>query len=751
MLIDLKLRPVRVGWCIDPHSVEQFTWCVRQSSFLAAGARFPIFSEPSSQHVPFDGRLDCYIALTETIVTYEFLIGKTNDSRLLQPLMMPDWNTFPEQVGHLTRAIEVAPASDQLELIVQWEDNDEFALLWMAVFGQFWSGENWQEIELQVLIDRFPVISQKIGANDEITIDFFEQNTLLETFRLHTISDFDLMRVGQRVCYAFDDFTLNDAICIWNLRSTGLRVIPLHLGNSQRFSGLTEELRQLFEAAPSSNQLPSVVVSSGVDPNLVPPWVRLAYFERLDSIIEREDDFPMFDYAEQVLASRLTTSGEILSFQLPFDDRFFSSPNLDTSLQYCQRQKILCVSSKEQVSEVDDFTLCFPPLDLPTKCEVFLSNSLKSPLVKGEKGGTAILIQEKDQFVRLPLHRKKYIIEQLFKRTGWNVTFSDAGARSTRMIKRLGGLEPCSIFRNPVVREILKSFKDAKVRDLQAIQKRIFDLLSKEKLSYDVRVQRAEMLVGDLISKTILQIGKWLKCDNCLVPAWFALSELDEKIRCRLCGENFPFWGQHKSFDLRRSELFNPNDDQGGGIPVSLTLLGFDEVKQNWQQSISGSGIEIQLQDRKVEIDFVLLIVNDLNQVSIILGEAKGYKPLKSSDLDDLVIARDLLHEQYGVPVYLSFSTFGHLTEEFESSLEKFARENSVILIHGDQLSERFEIVQGEPHYFYESGADILARRTATHFNYVYAERMAEITSLLTAAANFPFAELLDHAADNSV
>ena len=76
----------------------------------------------------------------------------------------------------------------------------------------------------------------------------------------------------------------------------------------------------------------------------------------------------------------------------------------------------------------------------------------------GQPGVGIIIQNDKDSLSLHPVTNEK-LIEGLFNKYGMQITNSDAGLKITRLIKQIGGLENCNIFKIKGARELLMKFK----------------------------------------------------------------------------------------------------------------------------------------------------------------------------------------------------------------------------------------------------------------------------------------------------
>lgn len=193
-------------------------------------------------------------------------------------------------------------------------------------------------------------------------------------------------------------------------------------------------------------------------------------------------------------------------------------------------------------------------------------------------------------YVHLPPLEK--ILVTLARALGYECRPSDKGIYASEALTKWGGLpEIASFLRNGAKRSLLDRYLDSsrsKSGDgvfLKDDRRRYLDLSA---LKNHVGNQAAD-LVDELISKQIFYRGYIFGCGYCRNAAWFSISEISEKFKCRRCGREQVYaranWKMpdEPAWFYKLDELVYQGYRQG----MAVTLLALDHLRSETSDNFS--------------------------------------------------------------------------------------------------------------------------------------------------------------------
>jgi hypothetical protein len=177
-------------------------------------------------------------------------------------------------------------------------------------------------------------------------------------------------------------------------------------------------------------------------------------------------------------------------------------------------------------------------------------------------------------------------VKAFFGSFGVEVERSEPGRRCSRLIRQMGGLQGCRVFKVRGARDLIAQYSpdqsftrgaaETKIgnRDPQTGRMRFTQY---EDLYIQPRAQGRLTPVEVfqyLTGRGVFRSGLEFTCPNCELSSWIQLDDIATLSTCLYCGHRFDVTSQLKDRDwrYRRSGIFGRNDNQLGGIPVALAL-----------------------------------------------------------------------------------------------------------------------------------------------------------------------------------
>jgi hypothetical protein len=620
--VRVRYRPIRIGWCIRNHNLDDFRRALRLTHALWGGKYNPVIPVGAASADDLVGgfRVDLLFGLDQSSETESFVASfpylqsplfNTNLFENYPGRVEPNYLDVSHSLNRIAHEIGKRGDSSDGELssvpeanpygLVDWTSDDPLGDLFLATFGAY-------------------AAPQEIGRNYE---RFIRENIkpacyvadpaepipayLLDQTMPSDISALDLRwdRVPSNASMGFyagkaDDF--DDLVNYWNLRAADLNVLFLDPNHSRRLERLRDDHLEFIQQRQGSTEYrkkrihvwsrsQEVVQQLAFDPVLVPH-----YFAIDGTVSIRGDLHPPLHYFKQktVLASFSERYGEAdLAFQLP--DKPFESDE-EFSPQH------FIVSVRPQSEEPDDDKTLWTPY-LPELNHWYGLQQLSiSRAMRVEIDGVGIISQISDESLKLSPMKKQAVASRLFEFVGIDAQHSVPGIIASRLIAQLGGLQGCRVLKIAGVRKLIKGYgpleEFSRTLATEIIGNRHPvtgkpDFSDYEGLFIEQRdPKRAKLTPEDaflyLLDKRVFRVGLTLTCSVCALQFWASVDDVSAEMACDLCGNRFSITRQLKdrSWMYRRSGLFGSNNNQEGSIPVALTL---QQLAANLDSSYSPS------------------------------------------------------------------------------------------------------------------------------------------------------------------
>ncbi|HKW87406.1 MAG TPA: hypothetical protein VJN21_01475 [Candidatus Acidoferrales bacterium] len=324
--------------------------------------------------------------------------------------------------------------------------------------------------------------------------------------------------------------------------------------------------------------------------------------------------------------------------------------------------------------------------------------------------GPAIITSITTSHLNLRAIRKQELIAEIFKVFGMKAQLSVPGRIASRLIRQMGGIQGCRVFKIRGVRELLDNLtpRDSfdRTRAVCTIgcndpQTGIPNFSKYKDLYIEYREPgslRPEDAFLFLLKKKAFQVGLSFTCPHCELEPWVSLDDLTTEIKCEYCANVFLATTQlrDRNWKYRRSGLFGKENNQEGSIPVVLTLQQLDTILNSNKILTTNFTIEpVTAQIERCETDFVLLHQDTFDdKMSIAIGECKTRKEISDEDVRKLSRVADVFEEN-GVDSYIVFSKLASFTSD------------EIARCRAAQLANRLRVImltnrELEPYFVYE-------------------------------------------------
>jgi hypothetical protein len=311
-------------------------------------------------------------------------------------------------------------------------------------------------------------------------------------------------------------------------------------------------------------------------------------------------------------------------------------------------------------------------------------------------------------------------LQAFFALFGVSVERSEPGRRCSRLIQQLGGIRGCRVLKVRGARELIRAYGPDQSFTRSAGEKCIgnFDEATNQmRFSefdglYIQPRRRGRLTPGEVLQymadRGVFRVGLDLVCPNCELPSWIHLDEVKTISTCAYCGHQFSIFSQLKDRDwrYRRSGLFGRDDNQLGGIPVTLAI---QQLATTLHERLLMYSTAINFRSatsiiEKCEADFVAVVagvpVSREAPVQILFGEAKTGIEFNADDVRKLAKLADALPQDLADTfiMFAKTATFTNDEVQLAQTLNSQHRKR-VILLSVNEL---------EPYHVYERSEERL-------------------------------------------
>jgi hypothetical protein len=728
----VRYRPLRIGWCIAGQSLDDFRTATTLSHVFWGGRFNPIipcddrelakaliaaFNLDALFNVSGNAAADTFIAEFPYIRWPEFhsqlfLDYPRGKEPTLLDVVHPARSLFETHVDRREK-----PGIDAA--FYQWDGADPLRHVFHATFGDYPTPTTTGHDYAQLFQRALGATPTTLAAADQLPSDLFRK---LTPNHLTTI-DLEASRLsssnwGQPGFYygKADDFT--DLVNFWNLRASDVDVFFYDAQHNNRLQPFVQAFSEVLRSRPKSNHLPGYLNVWQKEPDLSTDLsvfgagVSLCTFDAgLFNGMNLNPLLMAFPEKSVLGTSNEDNLGMSVTFQLP--EKPFSSDS-----EFYSQMVVASVSA----SNIGNAMLT-PPF-IPQLNEYYGRKAyFLYDKARSERGRLGIILNAtRDQLTIRALPFAE-VISKIFSIFGMEAQPGPAGLVGARLIDQMGGLQGCRVFKIAGVRSLIKKYRPNDSFDRTEAVTMIgnndpvthqprFDPY--KSLFIEAR-EKPELKPEDaflyLLKTGVFRAGLKFGCPACRLDFWLSLDDASSKTQCPYCGFEFSVLTQlrDRNWAYRRSGLFGREDNQGGGIPVAVTLQQLDTMLHDRLLAYA-PGIELRPQTAAIEnceVDFVLLassFPHSEKPLELALAECKDSGgEISDEDVRKLSKVAEALQDG-PCRVFILFSKCGQFTPEEIARCRTARRklfehqgtvhyDNNVIMLSAREL---------EPYHLYE-------------------------------------------------
>ena len=721
----VRYRPVRLGFCVQKGDLAELDRALRLTHTLWGGRFNPIIpigaaeEEDELPRVLIEAfRVDALYPLFPSAIVKEFIEGypylpwPKYERELYIRSQHGSIASFLD-VYHPLRTIHEEhiknnPNPSVSSTLYEWDETDPLKFVLLATFGSYPSRNDVGKDYSDFFVKNLKGSRVSLTVADPVPPDSYKALTP------SALSSFNLDRFGWSVWlnpgfYIGDSRSFEDIVDYWNLRAAGVELLFNDLAYGARFLPLKNAYLEVLNQRPTN--------SNGWED-------RIAFWSRSRDIPEgmilgaqaswrcsgsgvwnglNLNPRGVYISEQSVLAS--VSDSETcpsLSFQLPkkpfFDDAEFSKQSVVVSLR-----PIVDLFGRE------DCTIR-PPY-VPEINEYYGREAhFNGREVRSEPDGLGIVtgITRSDLTIRAMPSRE--LITRIFGAFGMKIEPSQPGLVASRLIRQMGGLQGCRVFKIGGVRALIDGYgpmasftKGAAIRIIgqnDATTGRP-NFANFEDLYIDQREApklKPEHAFAYLTKKDVFRAGLKLLCPHCQLDFWLPLDDIATEAKCELCGNMFKIISQlhDRDWAYRRSGLFGREDHQQGSIPVAITLQQLSTILSGEMIYCTAMNIAALTADvAPCETDFVIVSQPHFERrVALAIGECKTKGEITEQDIENLKMVADAFKRTRIEPFIVFAKTASFTPEEIVRCHRAQGRYGHRVIL----LSDR----ELEPYFVYE-------------------------------------------------
>ncbi len=686
--INIKVRPLRVGFLVDPADRVGLFRAIELSTFLWGGSYNPIIPVYRRTPVKWEAHRVRHLPLPSEIVE-GYLTGFDPDlvvpigscaNRVFQ-VGNRDIINADELIGALENSVTPTYGIGLIDLLndfikkeLKYKRNDDLQVIFLELPRAY-------RLFLASVFGVLPKTAQKIIDEHFLThpgisksqVTLSKLLDILKSPNLfpRRLSSWALQEKPLRnpTLFVCDATSAQDVIDYWNLRAAGVNVIPIpiqvaNMASVKAFAlNFIEKNYQPYRHNPEMFYHTTVQRSRSLSEDLVKDFCHSLnipkpdqyllqwWYPRLwdawarDNVPGEDIAFP-FAYEEE---RRITEGEERLELRS-------QDPEIDVFQDYSGKPKF-----------ANEFSFRFFTSKEPL-AEVFPEGSRELSSAIGNLGyfnwrfskfGPVFLAHNYRDLIFLDLPRSEKVMTHWFRERGWKVSLSGPGRIAKQLLKQLGGVYGISQLAHYGVVELLGELEKEAGKPYQAVVAKLKQVIQSDGLFYD-----AERFLEGLLSVNALRLGAKVQCPVCTRYNWYQLNELDYELRCRFCLSDYsPPLKSPKNIQwtYRAHGPFAGSVAQGAfTVLLTLRLLGGD-----FDRFVTPLFSYIAEKDgKRLEADFTCLYKPSTwrkKGTYIVHAECKSFNKFERKDIDRM---KDLAVAFPGAA--LVFATLNNALEESE-------------------------------------------------------------------------------------
>ncbi|MET0122322.1 MAG: hypothetical protein ABW124_14885, partial [Candidatus Thiodiazotropha sp. 6PLUC9] len=658
---DLKMRPVRIGFLVNPTKRESVNKAIRLNSILWGGMFNPLipcykklsnnWEDSKSKHTTASKVIRGYIEGFDP----DYLINVSEIASTSIEFNSNRIVNYSEIISSLDKDMTLNIGVSIFEVLEKFKHDEmrfvrrneykllnpmlssNYRLFLSSIFGDT---EDYKKTIYDDILDGIDNIKEDVDINNYWT--YFSQDYLYA----RRIGAFYLEQhlLGPVIFY-MDATKVLDVIDYWNMRAAGLEVYPV-AKQTKKEDGLIEACKKLIKKS-----------------------------------FKPYHDFKTSFHRVSIIKSRNTTDRELTEFsnKLKIEPDPTEGPKYFLQRWYPRywdewarrntQETIMPAYSKEKEIELQEgqtilrFKTLNPDFDLnkvhsinhrfaiEVNSRIYGNDELLAEVIpqggdkiartvgrisidewRISKTGPVYLSRYKDWTVHYEIPKAVNVMTAWFKEQGWDVNISPAGKIANQMITQLGGLWGIIHLKEEKLIKLLHELSNNGFINEHDFKGRISQITN----SAEIRLSRDEY-IKNLLEKEVFQLGVELKCPICTQRSWHSLKEVDSKVRCGSCLSDYKIQSiemSDKKWAYKSFGTFGLPKQAYGAFGVLLTLNYL--VKDNDERATTLLSFIAKKGNKDLEADLCLVTEKEYSDNAtqeLVFAECKTYNKFETKDI----------------------------------------------------------------------------------------------------------------------
>jgi hypothetical protein len=554
-------------------------------------------------------------------------------------------------------------------LLPQWTEDDALSLALVAMFGEY-PDNAWGEPLSSAFTATFGKQRRTLDRDEPLPSTMWRQVCPL------SLTDFGLLRsrgglTGNGV-FVGTATSFDDLVEFWNLKAADHSLLFFDTAYRERLAPLVRDyvaaVKQAIEKMPTNAWNARLSVWHSRESPLPEEFEGVPILHHsVDRVIWNglNERSPIVATVGSIAAGSVEndTGRPTLAFQPEV-------PDVLRDLRYERQLAVMTIRPHSTFFERDGFTFSAP--NVPELNEYYGRSMIMRPgHARAAVDGLGVIGELSRSYTTLLSLSVSELFKQLFAAFGITTKPSRSGTIARQLLRQMGGLDGCRVFKIRGVRKLIDGFSAQRAFTRSQALKYIGpgfpayrNLFIEPRDAYELTPNDAFRF---LVRKGVLRPGLEFVCPTCRLEFWALLDDARTQMKCQFCDAEFNAGAQLRDNDgwkYRRSGLFGYDNHQEGGIPVALALQRFEEsISDMFRSNLFTTALDVEQGgpiSGACEIDFAFLAHDANGKPQLALGEAKAGKSIDDTDVSNLaMIAAAFPKERIDV-----FATFAK-AEEF--------------------------------------------------------------------------------------
>ncbi|MCK4792096.1 MAG: hypothetical protein KAV87_50675, partial [Desulfobacteraceae bacterium] len=562
--VTIRVRPLRVGFLVDPADRVGLYRAIELNTFLWGGSYNPIIPAYRRTPAKWESHRVRHLPLPSDIVD-GYLNGFDPD--LVVPVGICANRTFQvgnrdivkadELIGDLKGSASprygiglIELLNDFIEKELKYKRNDDlqvsfpelpraYGLFLASVFGVL-------PKEAQQIVDKHFLNLTGI-SRVRVTINKFVELLRSPNFFPRRLTSWALEEQPLHGAQLFvcDATSTQDIIDYWNLRAAGFYVVPIPIQAAE-----TESMKSLARDFIEKNFRPyrhnpemfhhtTVQRSRSLTEDIVKSFCQSLNIPKNEHPAQQRYSLRWWYPRLWDTWARENAFGEGIAFPFAYEEerRISEGENrLELRSQDPKIETFRNYSGKPKFANEFSFRLYESKEPM---AEVFPEGSRELSSAIGRTGyfhwrfsrfGPVFLANRHSDLIFLDLPLAEAVMTEWFRERGWKVSLSGPGRIAKQLLKQLGGTYGISQLAHKGVIELLADLEKEAGMPRQAVIEKLKHVVQSDGLFFD-----AERFLEGLISANALRLGTKIQCPVCTRYNWYELNVLDYELHCRFC------------------------------------------------------------------------------------------------------------------------------------------------------------------------------------------------------------------------